>query len=691
MLNKTLNPVWNFDCALRITSLSGDITIEVGDSDDVGSNDFLGLIKLKISDVAHRGICGGWYHLKDKKGEERAHGRIFIVLVVDRTLKEGKERSEAERSSMLFYATKQLVHEMDNSPDEIHTDPSAAIAALSLSPTSASNPAQFFALGSSAAPAASDAPLLPVQSRLSLFIGTWNVGNAPPSEDLRSWLRPNHDLYAIGVQECNYDAPSRLTTCAAHFQEVLETNLGKDYALVKKSELMQIRHFIYARKTLLSRIDGITAAVEGTGLGGVVGNKGGVALHLRIDDSSVVFVTCHLAAHQDRSSRRNKDVADILAGIRLNRRNLDMMHSARYCFWSGDLNYRLNYGTQGKEHSPTQQQFDTIVSKIQSGKREEIEELFASDQLVAARKNGEVFLPEFGWTEGDNVATSSFQPTFKVARETGTHYMNQRSPAWCDRILWRVGMLPASQIDLAAQFAPVQRGLGSSPDIASSDHKPVWASFDVPLLRIPLATDFTRGELSIRFSRVALKGLAFLSAPSVTGAERAFLSPLLKFHSTMLLMNRETKQKAPSGAAATTAAAGTSPNGSTVAASAAAAAVAVATSNPPVAASSTAATVSWEGSELPLLQSLVNNPARLRTQPLLIKVLASAGASPIERLLALASIDLSVGFAGQLCEFSVPLLQAGLPVGQATGAFQLEWAPLKSPVPAHTTVEVKAL
>lgn len=41
---------------------------------------------------------------------------------------------------------------------------------------------------------------------LTVFAGTWNVGNAPPPADLSSWLEGvegmEHDLVAIGVQVC---------------------------------------------------------------------------------------------------------------------------------------------------------------------------------------------------------------------------------------------------------------------------------------------------------------------------------------------------------------------------------------------------------------------------------------------------------------------------------------------------------
>lgn len=64
-----------------------------------------------------------------------------------------------------------------------------------------------------------------VHRPLTVFAGTWNVGNAPPSMDLRSWLQGvedmEHDLVAIGVQvgvmggscTCHQGAHDRESSC----------------------------------------------------------------------------------------------------------------------------------------------------------------------------------------------------------------------------------------------------------------------------------------------------------------------------------------------------------------------------------------------------------------------------------------------------------------------------------------------
>lgn len=68
-----------------------------------------------------------------------------------------------------------------------------------------------------------------------------------------------------------------------------------------------------------------------------------------------------------------------------------------------------------------------------------------------------------GFTEG---AVASHPPTFKVKRHPGLSYTRQRSPAYCDRVLWR--SMPghsASQI-----------GLWCASSVGTSDHKPVGSA-----------------------------------------------------------------------------------------------------------------------------------------------------------------------------------------------------------------------
>jgi len=71
---------------------------------------------------------------------------------------------------------------------------------------------------------------------------------------------------------------------------------------------------IWARKRIARHIRGIQATTAATGWGGYLGNKGAVAVRLRVYDAPLVVVCSHLASGDARGDeqRRNADVADIM-------------------------------------------------------------------------------------------------------------------------------------------------------------------------------------------------------------------------------------------------------------------------------------------------------------------------------------------------------------------------------------------
>jgi hypothetical protein len=69
----------------------------------------------------------------------------------------------------------------------------------------------------------------------------------------------------------------------------------------------------------------------------ILGNKGGVAIRLEYEKTSLCFVSSHLAAHTDGTEKRNKDYQEICKNLIFDGLAItdhDMV------FWMGDLNYR---------------------------------------------------------------------------------------------------------------------------------------------------------------------------------------------------------------------------------------------------------------------------------------------------------------------------------------------------------------
>lgn len=63
---------------------------------------------------------------------------------------------------------------------------------------------------------------------------------------------------------------------------------------------------LYARKEWVTRVRRIHSDAQGTGIMGVMGNKGGVAISVTVLDTELCFVNSHLAAHDDAVARRNQ-------------------------------------------------------------------------------------------------------------------------------------------------------------------------------------------------------------------------------------------------------------------------------------------------------------------------------------------------------------------------------------------------
>ena len=69
---------------------------------------------------------------------------------------------------------------------------------------------------------------------------------------------------------------------------------------------------IYIKTDLLPHVEGLLSASEGTGILGMMGNKGGVSIRFKLYNSTFCFVCSHLAAHNKNVKRRNKDWDDIM-------------------------------------------------------------------------------------------------------------------------------------------------------------------------------------------------------------------------------------------------------------------------------------------------------------------------------------------------------------------------------------------
>lgn len=238
---------------------------------------------------------------------------------------------------------------------------------------------------------------------------------------------------------------------------------GELYHLLHTASLVGLFTCIFVKAPLRDRIRGLSAVEVKRGMGGLHGNKGALIVRFVLDDTSMCFINCHLAAGQTQTKDRNADIAAILdssllPAVRDSSVRQDsyvgggdgsMVMDHEICILNGDLNYRID--TMGR---------DTVVRDV---KARNFDKLLDRDQLIASRRKHPWFkLRAF------QESPITFAPTYKYDVGTDNYDSSEkkRAPAWCDRVLFR-GRDRIQELDYRRH------------EVRVSDHRPVTASFEI--------------------------------------------------------------------------------------------------------------------------------------------------------------------------------------------------------------------
>ncbi|OJJ06122.1 hypothetical protein ASPVEDRAFT_139532 [Aspergillus versicolor CBS 583.65] len=237
--------------------------------------------------------------------------------------------------------------------------------------------------------------------------------------------------------------------------------LDESYVLLHSANLIGLFTCIFVKHKERAKIKDVSAAEVKRGMGGLHGNKGALVFRFVLDDSSLCFVNCHLAAGQTQTTNRNNDIAAILEAESLPIENSltsrlnhfvsggdgSMIMDHEICILNGDLNYRIDSVPR-----------HVIIEDIRNNN---LPKLLERDQLLASRRKNPGFrLRAF------QEAPITFAPTYKYDVGTDDYDSSdkKRSPAWCDRVLYR-GLGRVKQLEYRRH------------EIRASDHRPVSASF----------------------------------------------------------------------------------------------------------------------------------------------------------------------------------------------------------------------
>ncbi|KAM9319728.1 phosphatidylinositol 3,4,5-trisphosphate 5-phosphatase 2 [Gastrophryne carolinensis] len=304
---------------------------------------------------------------------------------------------------------------------------------------------------------------------ISVFIGTWNMGSVPPQKNITSWIGSKglgktldemavtipHDIYVFGTQENSVGDKEWVDFLRVMLKDCTEL----DYRPVAMQSLWNIKIVVLVRAEHENRITHISTSSVKTGIANTLGNKGAVGISFMFNGTSFGFVNCHLTSGSEKTARRNQNYLDILRLLSLGDKQLnsfDISLRFTHLFWFGDLNYRLDMDVQ------------EILNFIS---RKEFEPLLKVDQLNLEKEKNKIFL-RFSEEE------IAYPPTYRYERGSRDTYVWQKHkptgvrtnvPSWCDRILWK--SYPETHI--------ICNSYGCTDDIMTSDHSPVFASFEV--------------------------------------------------------------------------------------------------------------------------------------------------------------------------------------------------------------------
>jgi phosphatidylinositol-bisphosphatase len=329
---------------------------------------------------------------------------------------------------------------------------------------------------------------------------------APPGASWTTFDDPG-DAPAAAPGWTSFEDPGG-APAAARANPNPNASIGGDratYVRLARKQLVGVYVTVWTTVDTASHARDVRAATVSTGVNlgvSVLGNKGGAAVWMKLYATPVCFICSHLSAgsKDGDEAKRSEDYGEIHDRLTFDPPSnvavsdgsapprAAAVKDAFAAVWIGDLNYRLNLPD------------DVVRAAIAAGS---FESLLASDQLVSEQARGNAFR---GWTE----APVTFPPTYKYRPGTNQYSggapgedegegdegngepgnngassnngdsssqrkvhqvkvsakeeKKKRTPAWCDRVLWKGRDIRQLSYDAVAA-------------LKTSDHKPVKAEF----------------------------------------------------------------------------------------------------------------------------------------------------------------------------------------------------------------------
>ena len=126
------------------------------------------------------------------------------------------------------------------------------------------------------------------------------------------------DLIVIGLQEI-VDLNAKNVVASSNekilkiWENVISSNLRwkGDYIFITSKSLVGVFIMLYAKSYLKNRISKVETDTVKCGVMNKLGNKGATIIRIRIDDTALCFLNCHLEAGHKKINERLENINDI--------------------------------------------------------------------------------------------------------------------------------------------------------------------------------------------------------------------------------------------------------------------------------------------------------------------------------------------------------------------------------------------
>lgn len=216
-------------------------------------------------------------------------------------------------------------------------------------------------------------------------------------------------ILVVGLQEVvqlnasqimSVDPERRIIWDGLFLKLLNEKHAKQPFSLLVSHQVVGTCISIFVRSDLIDMIRNVEISSKKTGLGGIAGNKGSVAVRMLCCDNSMCFISSHFTAGQANVFDRDRDINLAMAELQWSEGKDVECHD--YVIWIGDMNYRVDMDRE--------KALDMIVDK-------KFSHLFEFDQLRKRMTDGLIF-------PGFKEAEVMFAPTYKY--DSGTNVYDTR-------------------------------------------------------------------------------------------------------------------------------------------------------------------------------------------------------------------------------------------------------------------------